>query len=205
MSVHADMTVTPLEQYGKGNGRDVLWSDKPYNKILWRGSTTGPSHDRVTNWRKSQRIRLALLANSVSQNPNARVYTTASDNVTLAAYTPDLSPLNKRLFDVLLAGGPKQCSVSDGTCEIMKRILPFAESSMSEEQGNLYKYVLDVNGNGWSGRFQRLLGSNAAVLKSTAFTEWWGDRIQPWVQSVGRWSAFPNRIDTALTASYLSR
>lgn len=52
-----------------------------------------------------------------------------------------------------------------------------------------YKYVLDVDGNGWSGRFhrcvlrrfeeredadgeRRLMASNSLVLKSTIFPEW---------------------------------
>lgn len=45
-----------------------------------------------------------------------------------------------------------------------------------------YKYVMDVDGNGWSGRFHRLMSMKACVLKSTLFPEWYGDRIQPWLQ-----------------------
>jgi hypothetical protein len=41
---------------------------------------------------------------------------------------------------------------------------------------------MDVDGNGWSGRFHRLMSMKACVLKSTLFPEWYGDRIQPWLQ-----------------------
>ncbi|KPV75135.1 glycosyltransferase family 90 protein [Rhodotorula graminis WP1] len=47
-----------------------------------------------------------------------------------------------------------------------------------------YKYILDVDGNGWSGRFHRLMSTNSLILKSTAFPEWYSDRIQPWVHYV---------------------
>ena len=40
------------------------------------------------------------------------------------------------------------------------------------------------DGNAWSARFKRLLNSNALVLKSTIYPEWWNDRIQPWVHYV---------------------
>jgi hypothetical protein len=55
---------------------------------------------------------------------------------------------------------------------------------MSEEEQNSYRYVIDVDGNGWSGRFHRLMASNSLVLKSTIFPEWYSDRIQPWVHYV---------------------
>lgn len=47
-----------------------------------------------------------------------------------------------------------------------------------------YKYVMDVDGNGWSGRFHRLMSMRSVVLKSTAFPEWYQDRVQEWVQCV---------------------
>lgn len=47
-----------------------------------------------------------------------------------------------------------------------------------------YKYLLDVDGNGWSARFKRLMSSRSAVLKATIFPEWYTDRIQEWVHYV---------------------
>lgn len=35
-----------------------------------------------------------------------------------------------------------------------------------------YKYVLDVDGNGWSSRFHRLLSGGSPVVKMTMFPEW---------------------------------
>jgi hypothetical protein len=36
-----------------------------------------------------------------------------------------------------------------------------------------YNNLAQVDGNGWSGRFKRLMTSNALVFKSTVFPEWW--------------------------------
>jgi hypothetical protein len=47
-----------------------------------------------------------------------------------------------------------------------------------------YKYLLDIDGNGWSARFKRLMSTNSAVLKSTMFPEWYSARIQPWVHYI---------------------
>ena len=183
LSLYADITVTPLEQWGDPVAADPEWTSKTRNKILWRGSSTGSRYDRSVIWRSAQRVRLALLTNSKSKEIQKVVYTTSlTDNHTLEAHSTALSILNPAYFDVLFTGQPIQCDLNDGTCDAVARHLPFTDKQMKQEEANRYKYVFDVDGNGWSGRFHRLMSSKAAVLKSTSFTEWWGDRIQPWVQ-----------------------
>ncbi|KAL4256465.1 Protein O-Glucosyltransferase/Glycosyltransferase 90 [Pleurotus pulmonarius] len=54
----------------------------------------------------------------------------------------------------------------------------------SIKEAGSYKYVLDVDGNGWSGRFKRLITSNSLVFKATIYPEWYSDRIQPWLHYV---------------------
>lgn len=182
-TLFSDITSTPLEQWGVEVENDQEWEDKNRNKILWRGSTTGASYNRGIVWRQAQRVRLNLLTNDRS-DAIRRVLTTGADNQTLTAYEESLDQLNKRYFDIKFAGGPVSCSQDDGTCERMKHHLPFTSDRMDQAEANLYKYVIDVDGNGWSGRFYRLMSTNSAVLKSSGFTEWWGDRIQPWLQYV---------------------
>jgi hypothetical protein len=40
------------------------------------------------------------------------------------------------------------------------------------------QYVIDIDGNGFSGRFRRLMASNALVMKST-LAELWCARLEP--------------------------
>lgn len=43
-----------------------------------------------------------------------------------------------------------------------------------------YKYLVDVDGMSYSGRFMALLASDSAVLKTTVYQEYFSDWIQPW-------------------------
>lgn len=44
--------------------------------------------------------------------------------------------------------------------------------------------ALDVDGNGWSSRFHRLLMSGAMVIKATIYQEWQSDLMIPWYHYV---------------------
>jgi hypothetical protein len=87
-------------------------------------------------------------------------------------------------LDTGMVGPPVQCIQDDGTCDKMyEQFNGFDKKLTLEEQDN-YKYVLDVDGNSWSGRFKRLMASDAAVLKATIFPEPWHDWIMPWVHYI---------------------
>lgn len=43
-----------------------------------------------------------------------------------------------------------------------------------------YKYLVDLDGMSYSGRFMALLASDSAVLKSTIYKEYFSDWLQPW-------------------------
>lgn len=43
-----------------------------------------------------------------------------------------------------------------------------------------YKYLVDVDGMGYSGRFFAFLASDSVPLKSTVYAEYFSDWLQPW-------------------------
>ena len=43
-----------------------------------------------------------------------------------------------------------------------------------------YKYLIDLDGMGYSGRFMAFLASESAVIKSTVWREYFADWLQPW-------------------------
>ena len=43
-----------------------------------------------------------------------------------------------------------------------------------------YKYLIDLDGQSYSGRFMGFMGSDSAVLKATVYREYFSDWIQPW-------------------------
>lgn len=66
-----------------------------------------------------------------------------------------------------------QCE-STGLCSAIEEEIAF-KSYVSAAEGAKFKYALDIDGNGWSSRFHRLMTSGSAVLKMTIFPEWHSD------------------------------
>ncbi|BGP39508.1 Protein O-glucosyltransferase 2 [Rhodotorula kratochvilovae] len=182
-SVNSDLLLPPLEQYERGTGPDPVWADKQHDKALWRGSTTGADLTAAHARKYSQRLRLARLPAATgtvtlplaSQDRNG--VPRPVEEITASA-----SDLAAEFLDVQFTGFPAQCGDAK-TCEEIEREFQW-DGYMPEEEQNQYKYVIDVDGNGWSGRFHRLMSTNSLVLKSTVFPEWYADRIQPWVHYV---------------------
>ncbi|WWD18593.1 hypothetical protein CI109_103046 [Kwoniella shandongensis] len=82
-------------------------------------------------------------------------------------------------YDMKLAGDPIQCLDEDGTCADMRTEIQWAPHQRGEEL-NKHKFLLDIDGNGWSGRFRKLMSTNSVVIKMTMFTEWFQPHLIPW-------------------------
>ncbi|WWC61152.1 uncharacterized protein I303_103731 [Kwoniella dejecticola CBS 10117] len=156
----------------------VKWEDKSISKAFWRGSATGLFHSRKTPWRSSQRERLHFFANNE---------TSLQDTVSVLLPNGEIGEYqNEKLndwLDVGLSGVPSQCDQADGSCDDMLREINFM-GRVRKEDSLKYKYVIDVDGNGWSSRFRRLLSSNNVVLKSTLYPEWFHEMLIPWYHYV---------------------
>ncbi|GAA5975950.1 hypothetical protein JCM11641_002847 [Rhodosporidiobolus odoratus] len=178
-NIHSDILVTPLEQYSDTYiGYDPDWEKKENNKLLWRGSTTGIDFYVTNDWKNSQRARLHFAAN---EKDGTKSVLYAEGEGAVDEKTFNTNGLNRAFMDVSFAGGPVQCDPP--TCEIMNQLIDF-KGTMGLNDAYQYKYLMDVDGNGWSGRFHRLMSMKACVLKSTLFPEWYSDRIQPWLHYV---------------------
>ncbi|GAA5950638.1 hypothetical protein JCM3765_000559 [Sporobolomyces pararoseus] len=186
-SLHSDILLTPLEQFRDQEPWDPKWEDKPHNKAVWRGSTTGVWFDRGTWWRSSQRVRLWFMGKDETGSKNVRFSTEGIETPIgvqgLSEKRVPTKELMDRYVDFAFTGREGQCSVEDGSCEAVKKLFDF-QRTFGWNEANEYKYMLDLDGNAWSGRFHRLLSTNSAVLKSTIFPEWYAGWIQPWVHYI---------------------
>lgn len=183
---NSDIVGVPLDAVYQ-NPPLVRWKDKTNPKVLWRGSPTGIYHNKKMPWRQAQRERLHYFANNMS---DATAPVLIQDKDGLHTENFPLKVMNEAWFDVGLFGGPSQCSEEDGTCDEMETEFEWRPSVRGDEALE-YKYIVDVDGNGWSSRFRRLLKSNQVVLKSTLFPEWFNDLLVPWYHYV------PIRFDYA--------
>lgn len=162
---------------------DMPW-EKKQNRLYWAGSTTGgyasESHggrdDANAPWHNFQRQRFVSLAQNLDEKQ--RVYLEEDDD---HRFVPRISSfLNGRLFDVSFTR-VFQCDTA--ACRAQRA--HFRTSAWAPRNAALQaRLAFDVDGNGISGRFYKLLASRSCPLKQTLLREWHDDRLIPWVHYV---------------------
>lgn len=178
--LHADVTAVSMEAFVEEAAGDIPWEEKENASLLWRGSTTGILFDDSTPWNISQRARLIHQANA-QEGTVPMLRSIGPDKPIGSADAVPVKPLNDVLLDIGFAGEPIQCSPK--VCNTLKDEYLF-KSRMPFSDSYKYKYLYDIDGNGFSARYKRLITTNSLLLKTTIFPEWYQDRIQPWVHYV---------------------
>ncbi|KAL7419480.1 hypothetical protein Q5752_006318 [Cryptotrichosporon argae] len=178
--LHSDVLAVAEEAWTEDVGEDPAWEDKTDGRLLWRGKTTGIYFRDGVPWNISQRVN--LVSHAAMTDGTVPVYPVPPPSTAIGG--PEQNPwadLNAALVDVGFVDEPIQCDSE--VCDVVRKAYAFKERKTWAE-GNNYKYLLDLDGNGWSARFKRLMSTNSVVLKSTIFPEWYTDRIQPWIHYV---------------------
>ncbi|WWD04614.1 hypothetical protein V865_002685 [Kwoniella europaea PYCC6329] len=187
-----EFLTTPLEAYdnftsAEGRKKYVPWEQKSISKLFWRGSTTGDSYSKRKDytWHQSHRPRLALMTQD-GQVGEKQIWVKARGRTDGGAWNKEswsINRLNEAYMDIGLTGGPHQCKKEDGTCDEMAKEIQFKDRVRPEDAAK-YKYVFDIDGNGWSSRFHRLIMSGSVVVKATIYPEWLSDWMTPWVHYI---------------------
>lgn len=173
---------SPWYWFGKvsyNEAKDMSW-DKKESKLWWRGSTTG-GFSRDGGWRRQHRQQLVRKINAPDQ---ARILGNARD------INPDFPPdwlvkevpreEYKELMDVAFSH-VGQCDPGD--CDAQKeffKIVPAAD----QQDAWKYRFLLDMDGNAFSGRFYAFLKSHSLTFKMAVFREWHEEWIKPWVHYI---------------------
>jgi hypothetical protein len=174
---------------------DPEWEEKTDERLYWRGTNTGMWHASHTKWRQQHRVRFVQQTNERSGTVSALVPPPRDDLPVGPPKELKKALINPALFDVAFAGQPGSCE--DQTCNLLREMFEFRAYSGNKAAGQ-YKYIFDVDGNGWSSRFKRLITSNSCVFKTTVYPEWFQDRIQPWVHFVPVQNDLSDLYDTFL-------
>lgn len=162
---------------------DVPWSQKVDERLDWRGRTTGIYASPRSLWVHAHRQRLVALTNMMEGNVSILdVPVDASVPVGEAAQVP-IARVNPGWMDVAYVDKPLSCEEQAGTCRILGEMFEFRRVQNRKSEGR-YKFMVDVDGNGWSGRFKRLITSNALIFKATIYPEWYTSRIAEWVHYI---------------------
>lgn len=151
---------------------DEPWESKT-PEVYWRGSTTG-GFSRWGNWRNHHRQRFVQKLNTPSDDV-LTLSAPASDDSTANAtpetsWTAEKSTLGSHahLLNVSFSD-VGQCDPGD--CSAQRAAFDLAPAAPQNNAWG-FRYLLDLDGNAFSGRFQAFLRSNSLVLKFALFREW---------------------------------
>lgn len=162
--------------------QDVDW-DRKRNNLYWAGSTTGgvaSSSGSYTNsvsdsWHFYHRQRFVSLAQNLQRRQHSYLHETSG-----IIHRVKTTFLNTHLFDVaftrIFQCGWRQCR--------QQRAYFKTKSWANKDQAFRSRLVFDIDGNGISGRYYKLLASRSAPLKQTLLREWHDDRLVPWVHYI---------------------
>ena len=152
---------------------DMEWEEKRDN-LYWAGSTTG-GYAADDQWRLYQRQRFVELAQNLASGPYSYLREVGGKVThTISSF------LNSRLFDVAFTR-INQCKQK--YCREQEDY--FQLKGWADKDEALHsKLVFDIDGNGISGRYYKLLASMSTPLKMTILREWHDERLVPWVHYV---------------------
>lgn len=155
---------------------DINWESKK-DKLYWRGSTTG-GFSRDGGWRRQHRQIFVQKINALDTTMIMKNESTADSVDWKMQEIPRTE--YKDLMDVHFAH-VGQCDPGD--CDAQKEFFEIVKPDKQHNAWN-YKYLLDIDGNAFSGRFYAFLKSMSLVYKMAVFREWHEEWLQPWVHYV---------------------
>jgi Glycosyl transferase family 90 len=157
----------------------VDWNLKG-DKLYWTGSTTG-GHTTVENWRNFHRQRVYLLTYGGSEQQITLLQFPSGRDDSWTPYMTNMSTIAS-LFDIRFTD---VIQYDPPACGVQREMFHVPEERKDDlSKSYHYKFNLDLDGNGFSGRFYRLLRSKLAPIKQTIFKEWHDDWLIPWVHYV---------------------
>lgn len=155
---------------------DFPWDNKK-NQLFWRGSTTG-GFSRDGGWRRQHR---QLIIEKMNALDTVRIFDNQSSPDTTTWLLREVQRNDyKDMFDVKFSH-VGQCDPGD--CDAQKEYFEIVKPSKQHDAW-AYKYLLDMDGNAFSGRFYAFLKSASMVYKMAIFREWHEEWLRPWVHYV---------------------
>ncbi len=145
------------------------------NTLFWRGATSeGLAKDAT--WKGMARQRLVHLVNNATCSVPILLPSTTQQptSYTYSLLPPSSLGLN---LDMGFVDSIARCWDSDCTNQASE----FGLVGKTDFQDHWhYRFLFDLDGAGFSGRFLPFLQSRSLVFKTAIFREWWDGRVFPW-------------------------
>jgi hypothetical protein len=161
--------------------RDMSFSEKE-NTLFWRGATSeGFSLGGI--WQGMQRQRFVHLVNTHPDTTtvNLLLPNKGSEMGYMQQSTPLSNISSITNISVAFVGNATRCYGYD--CDLQNSELRFSSPVAFQEHWR-FKYLFDLDGAGFSGRFLPFLESRSLVFRVAAFRQWFDERLTVWAHFV---------------------
>ncbi|KAI3318099.1 glycosyltransferase family 90 protein [Xylariaceae sp. AK1471] len=176
------------ERFTGGDDHGPPWEEK-FSPLIWRGVATG-GRNQESNWRGFQRHRFVAMNNGTKiaraeaeiespinfELPTAMYDITASKERRLGEWVSQWADVG---FTDLFCDPDYEPKQEDGDCAYTDKHFEMVIGQDLAEQFT-YKYLPDVDGNSFSGRYLGFLRSTGMPIKSTMWHEWHDSRLVAW-------------------------
>ncbi|KAM0327065.1 hypothetical protein ACHAQA_006188 [Verticillium albo-atrum] len=182
------------ERFTGGDDHGGPWSQKT-DAVVWRGVATG-GRNRETNWKGFQRHRFVSMNNGTKvgevelEGWPALNFALPEKAYKVAAHAAGrlgewMSTWANVAFTDLMCE-PRE---EEGACRYTGAHYLIA-MGLSMGQQFMLKYLPDIDGNSYSGRYLGFLRSTSLPIKATVWREWHDDRLVAWKHFVPMDSRF---------------
>lgn len=176
------------ERFTGGNNHGAAWHNK-LDRVVWRGVATG-GFNTEENWRGFQRHRFVAMNNGTKVSeaesgfmhpenfalPEKQYNVLAQQQGQLGEWIESFSDAS---FIELDCHSDDPNVTDEDRCGYVDSFYETTEGlPMAKQFDN--KYVPDIDGNSFSGRYLGFLRSTSLPIKATIFREWHDSRIVPW-------------------------
>ncbi|KAF9010289.1 hypothetical protein BDQ17DRAFT_1388221 [Cyathus striatus] len=160
---------------------EVPWEDK-IDKVFWRGADTGGGNHPPGFQGWFQRHRFLHFSSSNSSAPRTLTFGVPSNPGTYTSLSFSQRELNEDIMDAAFVKATSPGAYPGGL-DALKRNHRFADAVPLGRHW-AYKYLVDLDGMGYSGRFMAFLASDSVPVKATVYEEFWEDWVEPWVHFI---------------------
>lgn len=164
------------ERYDYSSKHDEHW-DKKKDVMFWRGVTSGGTQN-ADNWRRMHRQRLVLDTNGTEmKDQEVRILTEQPEKrgeyENYRQFHPSKFAVNHTDVGFTETWGCfPDCGFYDNVWTLKEQV-PLPDQFR-------YKFLVDVDGHSFSGRWRAFLESRSLGIKATIFREWHDSRLFAW-------------------------
>ncbi|TFY80853.1 hypothetical protein EWM64_g3155 [Hericium alpestre] len=160
---------------------ETPWEKKD-DRIFWRGATTGGGSSPPGYSPQYQRHRFVRMASDTSNKNETIVFADPPGSSNYVYTKVPTKALNEEIMDVAFVSSVDHVHYPGGLAQ-QEKDHRFWDAALLRDYW-AHKYILDLDGMSYSGKFFAYLASDSAVIKASVYNEFFSDWIQPWLHYI---------------------